>query len=72
MTAADRKARLRRLDLLFVRSPIDLITACTENRRKLLATATANRIKTVCIANAAPAKERKDQHEDRNNSFGFH
>ena len=39
MTAADRKARLRRLDLLFVRSPIYFITACTENRRKLLATA---------------------------------
>src|SRR5213593_4016708 len=38
MTAENRKHRLRRLDLVFVHSPIYFITACTERRRKLLAT----------------------------------
>ncbi|SRR6266567_2185137 len=39
MPAPNRKLLLRRLDLLFVRSPIYFVTACTENRRRLLATA---------------------------------
>jgi putative transposase len=39
MTAANRKLRLRRLDRVFVRSPTYFITACTANRRSLLATA---------------------------------
>ena len=39
MTAENRKQRLHRLELLFVRSPIYFVTACTEGRRKLLATA---------------------------------
>src|SRR6266487_2336366 len=33
---------------------------------------TANRIKTVCITNAAAAKERKRHDDDRDVSFGFH
>ncbi len=37
MTAENRKQRLRRLELVFVRSPIYFLTACTESRRKLLA-----------------------------------
>jgi putative transposase len=37
MTAENRKQRLRRLELVFVRSPIYFVTACTESRRKLLA-----------------------------------
>jgi putative transposase len=39
MTAENRKHRLRRLDLVFVRSPIYFVTASTQDRRKLLATA---------------------------------
>jgi REP-associated tyrosine transposase len=39
MTAAGQRRRLRRLDIVFVRSPICFVTACTENRRKVLATA---------------------------------
>jgi putative transposase len=39
MTAENRKQRLRRLDLMFVQSPIYFVTACTHNRRKLLASA---------------------------------
>jgi REP element-mobilizing transposase RayT len=39
MTAEDQKQRLRRLELLFVRSPIYFVTACTEARRKLLSNA---------------------------------
>src|SRR5215467_4874588 len=31
-----------------------------------------NRIKTVCGANGASAKERKNQRKHRHNSFGFH
>ena len=38
MSAEIRKQRLRRLDLVFVRSPIYFVTACLENCRKLLAT----------------------------------
>jgi REP element-mobilizing transposase RayT len=37
MSAEVRKQRLRRLDLVFVRSPIYFITACTKNRRGALA-----------------------------------
>ena len=36
MTAKNQKRRLHRLDLVFVRSPIYFITACTQARRKLL------------------------------------
>ncbi len=39
MTAEDQKQRRRRLELLFVRSPIYFVTACTEARRKLLSNA---------------------------------
>ena len=39
MTAENRKQRLRRLDPLVVYSPIYFVTACTEHRRKLFATA---------------------------------
>ena len=39
MTTENRKQRLRRLDLLFVHSPVYFVTACMEHRRKLLATA---------------------------------
>ena len=39
MTAENRKQRLRRLDLVFVRSPIYFVTTCTHDRRKFLATA---------------------------------
>jgi putative transposase len=39
MTAENRKQRLHRLDLVFVRSPIYFVTTCTRDRRKLLATA---------------------------------
>ena len=38
MTAENRKQRLRRLDLMFVRSPIYFVTACMQDRGKLLAT----------------------------------
>jgi len=37
MTAEDRKKRLHRLDLIYVRSPIYFVTANTRNRQKLLA-----------------------------------
>jgi putative transposase len=37
MTAENQKQRLRRLEFVFVRSPIYFVTACTESRRKLLA-----------------------------------
>jgi REP-associated tyrosine transposase len=43
MTAANRKPRLRRLDRLFLDSPIYFITACTENRREFLATAAVHK-----------------------------
>jgi putative transposase len=36
MSAEIRKRRLGRLDLVFVRSPIYFITACTQNRRNIL------------------------------------
>ena len=36
MTAENQKRRLHRLDLVFVRSPIYFMTACTQARRKLL------------------------------------
>jgi REP element-mobilizing transposase RayT len=39
MTAENRKQRLQRLELLFVDSPIYFVTACTQNRRPLLAVA---------------------------------
>ena len=38
MSAEVRKQRLRRLEMVFVRSPIYFVTACTENRRHVLAT----------------------------------
>ena len=38
MRAEMRKQRLSRLDLVFVRSPIYFVTACTQNRRNILAT----------------------------------
>jgi putative transposase len=38
MSTEIRKNRLRRLDLLFLCSPIYFVTACTENRWRLLAT----------------------------------
>jgi putative transposase len=37
MTAEGRKKRLRRLELIYVRSPIYFVTTCTSDRRKLLA-----------------------------------
>jgi putative transposase len=37
MTAENRKRRLRRLDLVFVRASIYFVTACTESRRNILA-----------------------------------
>jgi putative transposase len=36
MTAENRKKRLHRLEMVFVRSPIYFVTACTINRRHLL------------------------------------
>ena len=38
MTAESSPERLRRLETVFVRSPIYFVTACTSNRRKILAT----------------------------------
>ena len=38
MSAEIRKQRLRRLDFVLVRSPIYFVTACTQNRRNILAT----------------------------------
>jgi putative transposase len=38
MTAENRKLRLHRLDRLFARSPIYFVTACTHQRREILAT----------------------------------
>src|SRR5262245_33818098 len=37
MSADDRKKRLRRLELIYVRSPIYFVTTCTFHRRKVLA-----------------------------------
>ena len=37
MTADDRKKHLHRLELIYVRSPIYFVTACTFHRRKVLA-----------------------------------
>ena len=37
MTADDRKKRLHRLELIYVRSPIYFVTACTFRRWKVLA-----------------------------------
>ena len=37
MTAENRKHRLRRLDRIFVRTPIYYLTTCTDNRRQTLA-----------------------------------
>jgi len=39
MTAANRKPHLQRVDLVFERSPIYFVTACMQDRRKLLSTA---------------------------------
>src|SRR5205809_7591439 len=39
MSAENRKPRLHRLDRVFVHSPIYFVTACTHERRKILATA---------------------------------
>ena len=36
-TAENRKQRLRRLDRIFVRTPIYYVTTCTDNRREILA-----------------------------------
>ena len=38
MTAESSPERLRRLETVFVRSPIYFVTACTSKRRKILAT----------------------------------
>jgi putative transposase len=38
MSAEIRKQRLRRLEIVFVRSPIYFVTTCTQNRRNILAT----------------------------------
>ncbi len=38
MSAEIRKQRLSRLDVVFVRSPIYFVTACTQNRHNILAT----------------------------------
>ena len=38
MSAEIQKKRLSRLNLVFVRSPIYFVTACTQNRRSILAT----------------------------------
>src|SRR5438067_9785049 len=37
MTADDSKQRLRRLDRIFVPTPIYFVTTCTQNRRSILA-----------------------------------
>jgi REP element-mobilizing transposase RayT len=39
MTAEDRKPRLQRLAMLYIRSPIYFVTACLEGRPQLLASA---------------------------------
>jgi hypothetical protein len=39
MTAENRKPHLQRVDLVFERSPIYFVTACMQDRRKLLSTA---------------------------------
>jgi REP-associated tyrosine transposase len=38
MTAESSPERLRRLEIIFARSPIYFVTACTSRRRKILAT----------------------------------
>jgi hypothetical protein len=38
MSAEIRKQRLRRLEIVFVRSPIYFVTTWTQNRRNILAT----------------------------------
>jgi len=38
MSAELRKQRLSQLDIVFVRSPIYFVTACTQNRRNILGT----------------------------------
>jgi REP element-mobilizing transposase RayT len=38
MSAEIRKQRLRRLEIVFVGSPIYFVTTCTQNRRNILAT----------------------------------
>jgi REP-associated tyrosine transposase len=43
MSAEIREQRLSRLDLVFVRSPIYFVTACTQNRRNILATPTIHK-----------------------------
>jgi REP element-mobilizing transposase RayT len=42
VSAENRKPRLHRLNRVFVRSPIYFITACTHERRKILATASVH------------------------------
>ncbi len=37
MTADNRKQRLRRLDRIFVHTPIYYVTTCTDNHRQILA-----------------------------------
>ena len=44
MTAENRKQRLGRLELILVRSPIYFVTACTHNRRRLLASAPIHQV----------------------------
>ncbi len=43
MSAENRKRRLHRLERVFVHSPIYFITACTHERRKILANATVHK-----------------------------
>ena len=42
MTAENPKARLQRLSVLYIRSPIYFVTACTEGRRNFLANHTVH------------------------------
>ena len=42
MTAESSPERLRRLEIVFVRTPIYFVTACTSQRRKLLASKTVH------------------------------
>jgi putative transposase len=49
MTADHRKQRLRRLDQIFVRTPIYFVTTCTNNRRAILATEPVHQA-YVCFA----------------------
>jgi REP element-mobilizing transposase RayT len=54
MSAEIREQRLSRLDLVFVRSPIYFVTACTQNRRNILATPAIHEI-LLCFGQEGPS-----------------